>query len=177
MVTNNDEGADEDSLTKDIESINRSVSRQTLWAILFLLLMALLLATSFISISKAVNATNTLLAIEPVNRAEVMLANIEKTTLSVKQQYAKHLSKMESGDVYFIHSTYSSLYHTAQEGEEAFADFLKHHQKSVYQIASKVRGSGEWYYHHNNQIKHYINDIDKRKTQMARHIEEEINGE
>ena len=80
---------------------------------------------------------------------------------------------MDDDSIYTVNRKFKVIYEVSQQSELDYGLFLEGYQKAVYQVASKVRGSGEWYYYYDRDLKKLISNNNLRKTQMGRYLKAE----
>ncbi|MEE8059939.1 MAG: hypothetical protein V3T17_19230 [Pseudomonadales bacterium] len=173
----NDSEADDDekekALQAKIELFGAEYSRQMWIAILFIPLMLIAFLVGVLSLSSAVKTADLLLAVKPENRAGLFANRIEKVNQKVRDQYAVHVNKMDDESIYTVNRKFELLYELSLESEKDYGILLDTYQKSIYQIASKVRGSGEWYFYYDRKLKQLIDSNKRRQLLMSRYFQEE----
>ena len=153
MAEDDNEAGDKDGAeTKEptmedkIALLSGQGTRQLVLAVVLLILMPVLFVVCILSLASAVKTTDRLFAIEPVNRAGILSKEIDKVKKNIENQYAEHLVKMEDQTIFTVSDKFTTLYSVSQQSESDYGKLLLAYQQAVYQTASNVRGSGEWYF-------------------------------
>ena len=169
------QGDEEESASFDekIEQLASISARQMWTALAFIFLAVLVFAIGIGSLSMAVKSADELLAIKPENRVERFYSDVSKVQKEVELQYAEHLDKMDDEAIFSVSKKFELLYELSLESESDYGVFLNTYEKSVYQIASKVRGSGEWYFYYDKTLKKLIFNNQRRVKSMKRYFQEE----
>ncbi len=169
--TDDNGGEQEVTLESKIDLIASQSFRQMVLASLCLVLMPVLFVVCVVSLATAVKTSDRLFAIEPNNRAEIFGKKIKKVQADVEAQYGEYHAKMEDQSIFNVNEKFEILYELSRESEADYGKMLIVHQKSVYQIASKVRGSGEWYHYHDRKLARLVATGSRRQAQMDRYFQ------
>jgi hypothetical protein len=169
MATDDNENT-EDSL----ESRSVVVSKTVFWQLIIAaLLLPVSIAVLFFSIKelKVISDKATELEeFQPVSRFEIMKQNLDKTYLVIEDQYAIHLHKMKDEDLLRLNVRFNTIYTSAYQNEKQYADFIRVYQQGAYELASRVRGSGEWFEFYNIDLNGLKEKAEFRERSLAKLI-------
>lgn len=171
--------ADRDDADQDDDSgYDQAIFRYTKQAYTHLLVNALLVflllggfVVGLIVLKNTVADVEMLLAIKPENRAEAMEKKIAKTRQAVEQQYADYKAKMEDDSIYAVNKKFEVIYEVSSSSEQDYSALLSLFQDAAYQVASKTRGSGEWFYYYEKELKQFALRQRQRQAKLDAYLE------
>lgn len=116
------------------------------------------------------NTADALLAIKPENRADMFRKKIASVRKRVKGQYADYEARMKDKSIYAISNIFKVLYKVTIEEEQDYGRLLRDYSDASYELASRVRGSGEWYYYYEREVGANIRRQRAMETQMKDYL-------
>ena len=128
----------------------------------------------FVTQLKATHDSFTELAAKQVeSRFDVFSRKIKKAKKTAASQYQAHFAKREAKGLVDVHKTYTTLNEMTYQAEQDFLEFLSLYQKLSYESASRVRGSGEWFYYFNKDILALRKKTEQREKKMTDYFQDE----
>lgn len=124
------------------------------WLLLFL--MAGLSVGGLAVLGKMLQTTDELMAVEPETRSQALRKKIALVQNNVKKQYQAYEARMDDQSVFTINKAFGVMYQVSRTFEEDYARLLAGYQKSSFNLASRVRGSGEWYFYYERELNAFI---------------------
>jgi hypothetical protein len=170
--SNDDPADDEISMEDKIGHLTKTTFRQLIFSIGFLFFMPALLIACLLGLGRSVETSDALMAIEPVNRVALFDAEIKKVWNKTQNQYAQHLLKMEDQSIFTVNEKFEVLYALSKQSEADYGRMIAAHHKAMYQIASKVRGSAEWYFYYDKKLTALASNQSHRESKMNSYFEE-----
>lgn len=168
------DGADEaDQLIEQVSLVVASSNRQHWLAIICLFSMPILLAVFVTITAKLVKRSDSILAIEPVNRTAVFSGKIDKVKAGVEKKFLQHHQKMQDPTIAGINRKFKQLYALSLQSDIEYAQSMEQYQAATFQLASKTRGSGEWYFYHKKMIDQLHAGQKQRAQQISDYIDRE----
>jgi hypothetical protein len=141
-----------DSIEQRSAVAAKHFSRYLLLSVLALLLVLACLAGGGLTLKKVVEQVTAMTADQPLSRFEVFNEAIDDVKKNVEAQYAEHTQKMEADNILEMNVKFNGIYTMAHESEKSFTLQIKHFQSGMYQLASRTRGSGEWFKYYKKDI-------------------------
>ena len=163
---NGDDESKESSIDKKIELVADKNTRHLLIIIILLLVIPILVVVCVLNLVQAVKTTDKLMANQPGNLTRIFSDNILSVQADLEIKYNKHLNKMDDSSIFVANKKFQILYTLSQESEADYGKMLTAYQNSIYTIASKVHGSGEWFFFFDGQLKKIIHNQSRRESQM-----------
>jgi hypothetical protein len=154
-----------------IALIQRMVSRQQWLMLGFIPLMLIVLVIGILSLGGVHKKTSALVADKPENRAESYAVKISSVQNKVEQQYQQHLSRMEDPSILTVNEKFRAIYELSQQSERDYAALLELYQKMAYDSASRVKGSGEWYYYYERKVADSVKKAKDRESKMRQYFQ------
>ena len=154
MATRDDR--DDESMEEDILRHTRQVYKHLLTASLVLFLLFGAFGGGLFALVNAIDRADELLAVKPENRADKLGKKIANTRESVEKQYADLEARMQDETITNVRKRYQIIYDMSQQDERDYAQLLSSYQQASYQIAGRIRGSGEWYHYYERDLKELI---------------------
>ncbi len=111
--------------------------------------------------------------IEPENRADIFADKIEDTEKLIQNQYAEYLDKMQDDSIFQLNEKFQIMYEVSKESEQDYSRLLDIYRDATYQLSSKVRGSGEWFYYYDRRLNNFIASQNSREQDMFSYFAEE----
>jgi hypothetical protein len=174
MVTDRDEsGAEEITLEDKIQIVSDQSKVHLLVSAIFLPFLIAILIAGLLLLSNAHESTTIMVAKKPQTRAELFHKKIETVHSQVETQYSQFLNKMDDESIFTVSKKFEVIYDLSLESELANTELLESYQALAYETASRVRGSGEWYYYYEQKISRFIMLSKSREKKMKAYFEED----
>lgn len=148
---------------EDTQEIEQAVLRHTrqvyshlLSGLLVLFVAVGLSVGGLVVLSNLLRTADELLAVEPENRSEALKKQIASVRNDVEKQYQEYHSRMEDDSVFRINKAFAVMYQVSGQFEADYAKLLLGYQKTSFNLASRIRGSGEWYFYYERELSAYI---------------------
>lgn len=171
MAEDDDDNA---KLLKKLKPKNALASKHFWWGFGLLPLWILVFAVGVFSLASAFKTTTALLAIKPENRTELFARKIKATTKQVEEDYQALLQQMEDPRIDKVNTNFGLLYEVSLQSEQDYSAFVDLYKKAVYQVASKTKGSGEWYFYYDRDLDKLINNGNKRRLDLEKYLDKGI---
>ena len=171
MVEDKDDN--EVNLEEKIESLRQKSLGHFWGGMVFLLLLLIAFAMGVTVLASAHATTATITIKNPEQRAELLAKKIANVKTKAEGQYAKYLNKMDDDTILAVDETFEVLYHLSMESEEQYTELLATYQAMVYGAASRIKGSGEWFYYYEQNIIRLVNAAKNREQKLKQHISED----
>ena len=153
--------------------VAKKFGRYLLLAVLALLLVLACLAVGVLTLKNVVQQVTAMAAEQPLSRFEVFNSAIDTVEKDVAEQYAQHTQKMEGGAILEMNVKFNTIYNIAHENEQAFTGLIKHFQSGMYQLASRTRGSGEWFDYYKRDVESLHERSVSRASKLIRYTKKE----
>lgn len=154
------------SLTDKI-TLTESVANRQQWIMLgFLAFMLLVLVLGILSLGSVHKAARAMSADKPENRFDSFRAKISLVHDKVEEQYQQHLNKMQDQSILTVNEKFNVIYQLSQQSERDYVALLELYQKIAYDSASRIKGSGEWYYYYQQKLAALIKKAKARESKM-----------
>ncbi|MFA7555082.1 MAG: hypothetical protein WCY88_12595 [Spongiibacteraceae bacterium] len=164
----------EDDSSISAEDRVSGVSRKSILTMVLisicLVMMLVVFVVGLMSLVSAHKATTVLEDKNPDKKIAAMVEKIEDVKEQVGQQYDVHLSKINDGSILGANKKFKQLYQISLASEQDYLAFMTAYQKIDYEVASRVRGSGEWYFYHGKGIETLVANANKRKAALAEYL-------
>jgi len=147
----------------------KKFGRYLLLAVLALLLVLACLGLGVLTLKDVVEQVTAMEAEQPLSRFEVFNEAIDKVEKDVAEQYAQHTQKMEAGTILEMNVKFNTIYNMAHENEQAFTRLIKRFQSGMYQLASRTRGSGEWFDYYKKDVESLHERSVSRSSKLIRY--------
>ena len=135
-----------------------------------ILLLLIAFAAGLVVLAGAHKTTASLDTNKPQNRVELFARQIANVKTKAEDQYAGYLGKMDEGDILMAVQTLELFYALSMESEEQYRELLTTYQAMIYGAASKVKGSAEWFYHHEQTINRIVSAAKHREERLQRYL-------
>ena len=80
---------------------------------------------------------------------------------------------MDDDTILAVDETFEVLYQLSMESEEQYTELLATYQAMVYGAASRIKGSGEWFYYYEQNIIRLVNAAKNREQKLKQHISQD----
>ena len=80
---------------------------------------------------------------------------------------------MDDKSIFTVKEKFEIIYDLSTESEEQYTGLLKTYQVMVYETASRVRGSGEWYYYYRQKIDRLVNTAKNREQELKQYFSQD----
>ena len=168
MIDYNDKS---DSGLDDKIVLLRQQSSNHFWvSIIFLLLLIIVFALGIMALANAHNHTADISIIKPEHRVELFARNIATVKIKAEQQYATYFNKMNDDTVLAVTDTFERLHQLSIESEQQYVQLLNTYQTMIYAAASRIKGSGEWFYYYEQDISRLANAANYRQRALSQYI-------
>lgn len=144
---------DDESYDEDILRHSHEVYKHLLTASLVLFLLMGAVGGGLYALVDCIHRADDLLAIKPENRADSLGRKIASTRKGVEKQYADLEARMQDDAIKKISERYHRIYKISGEDEKGYEQLLSSYLQVSYEVASRIRGSGEWYFYYERDLK------------------------
>lgn len=165
-----EESDDNTKLLKKLKPKAALSTKHFWWCFGLLPLWILVFVAGVISLASAFKMTTELLAIKPENRSELFARKINATTKQVEEDYEALLLQMEDPRIDKVNTNFGVLYDVSWQSEQDYSAFVDLFKKAVYQVASKTKGSGEWYFYYDRDLDRLITNVEKRRSDLEAYL-------
>jgi len=163
------DGEKNDSIELRSISAAKSFTRYFMFALLALLLVLVCLGAGVLTLKSVIEKVTVMAAEQPLSRFEVFNRSIDEVEKNVADQYAQHTKKMEGDEISEMNVKFNSIYTMAHDGELAFTLLIAQFQSGMYQLASRTRGSGEWFDYYKRDIESLHEHSVSRSSKLVRY--------
>lgn len=173
MAVDGDEesGAGEITLEDKIQAVSHQSTVHLFVAVGFLPLLIAIFVGGLLMLANAHKSTSTIVAKKPENRVDLFRKKIDVVKLKTEAQYNQYLSKMDDDSIFSVNEKFEIIYELSLESEKSYTELLENYQTMVYETASRVRGSGEWYYYYEQKIARLTALSKSREQKMKEYFE------
>lgn len=172
--TETSEAAESTESMSDAEKVQR-FSRQSTWHswIAYLLLPVITVAfmAGLIGLGTLHKSTQILLADKPATPFQLFAKKIDETKAAARSQYEPYHQQMVDDSVAKNSRRLLALYQLSAAAESDYVKFLESYQALSFEMAGRVKGSGEWYFYFNQSFNGYLATAKTRQAQLAAFIE------
>ncbi|WP_101759454.1 hypothetical protein [Oceanicoccus sp. KOV_DT_Chl] len=161
----------EQTLEDKIEVVAVKASKQFWIAIACIPVILIIFVVGIITLANAHKQTSSIVAEKPVNKLEMFSRNIEGVKQKAEKQYANYLDKMEDKSILTINENFRVMYQLSGESEQDYTQLLDVYQKVNYENASRIRGSGQWFFYHEKKIKNLILRSQQREEKLMAYLQ------
>ncbi len=177
MATGKDADASDESseeqLAARIQLASKALTTQLIAGLVMIPVLLILFVVGLINLVSFHNTTRELSLQEPENLVQVFLVRIDVARSQAEKQYAVHLNKMSNGDVSDLSKKFITLYDVSLTGEKDYVRLLSSYKKLAYETASRVKGSGEWYFYYKEKIEKLNDAASKREKALVAYFNED----
>lgn len=165
MIDEADDQVAEEGAEKQAPSpFQQQLTRQLFFLLALLLVNVALLAGAFSILMYSTGSLQTMLENLPFNRMQTIQQTIEDTYPIIEEQYQPYTDQFNDPSLTDITGNYRVLFNAANASEQALLASLEVYQKSIYRIASQVRGSGAWYEYYRQRMQSAIDLTSARNS-------------
>ncbi|MGK0500730.1 MAG: phosphate uptake regulator [Oceanicoccus sp.] len=147
--------------------------KQLIIAAAMILVMLVVFVVGLLVLVNAHKATSSLVAKKPENRIESFATKIESAQGKVELQYYEHLSRMDDASIFKVNEEFKIIYQLSEQSEEDYVAFIKLYQQIAYDSASRVKGSGEWFYYYEKNVGRAVQQAEKIQRQLNTYLHRE----
>jgi hypothetical protein len=173
MTTESDETTDkeqgetsaEDRIFKRLETQSKI---HLIVSIIGIPLMMAVLSAGLINLGKLHKITLELNKSKPASLEDVYSKKIAKVKLRAENQYKQYRDKMESSKALSENNKLTKLFEYTVSSEADFVSFLEAYKDLSYDTASKVKGSGEWYFYFNKSLEEIVDKGKVRHGEISK---------
>lgn len=151
------------------EVVRKKYSRYFLMSVLALSVVTACLVVGFLGLKQIYETVAIMEAEQPLSRFDVFNKEIDEIKIIVKEQYAQHTEKMEVDDIREKNLKFNTIYNMAHEHEMDYSSVIKNYKKGMYQMASRTRGSGEWFEYFSKDIDVLYESSVERVSKLVRY--------
>ena len=152
----------------------RQQSSSHFWvSIVFLVLLIIAFAMGVMALANAHANTAAISIIKPEHRAQLFNRKMTTAKAKAEQQYASYLNKMNDDAILAVTDTYETLHQLSIESERQYAQLLTTYQAMVYDAASRIKGSGEWFYYYEQDIIRLVSAANNRQRALKQYISQD----
>ncbi|MBL4827514.1 MAG: hypothetical protein JKY66_07350 [Spongiibacteraceae bacterium] len=170
MADDNVENDDEGVASDVVYALKYQATFHSLLSSALLLITAILIAVFVLCLVSGIESVKVLVELKPENRVEQMAKKIELGLKAAESQYAEHLDKMNDSSIFTVSEKFKILYEASFESEQDNGQMLSDYQQITYQIASRTKGSGEWFQFYDEKLNKYIKANKKRELALSRYV-------
>ena len=157
------------SATPSMSQVKKMGKQSFFHMIMALIALVLLTGGIFLGVTQIPpihNKIATLQELQPGHRFDEFSDKIDKIRKKVEKDYGGHAMRMQDEIIISTYTNFSNMYLAASESESAYLEMLIQYQKTSYQQAKNVRGSGEWYEFYDGHLSDYITNAQTRVNQL-----------
>ncbi len=160
-------------LARKSEMVAKKVSKP-FWVSVFMLpVVVILFVVGLILLVNANEKASHILAEKPENKVDSFSKKISVTKDKASQQYNKHLEKMEDESIFTVNQKFRSMYQISKESEADYVTLVNQYQKLSYDMASRINGSGEWFYYFDQKVAKLLAQARERESEMVQYFKDE----
>lgn len=165
---------DDDELDANLEAEvlvhSKQIYSHMIVASLLLLVCVGIAVGGLMLLGNLIQSADTLLAIKPENRAEMLHKKIQLARRNTENAYAAEFAKMENKSIYDINNKFKVMYKLSLQFEQDYADTLVAYQQASFNIASRIRGSGEWYFYYERELNQLVGLQQQHQQQLQNYL-------
>ena len=165
-----DRGDGDDQYDEAIMQLTKQSYTHLLVGILLTFLLVGAVIGGLITLVGSMQKIDELLAIKPENRAEAIGKDIEQTQAQVAKAYADYKAEMEDESIYAVKKKFAVIYEMSKEAEQQYSLLLSEYQTAMYQVASRTRGSGEWYFYYEKDLRQLVTHQRQREQFLSAYL-------
>lgn len=171
--TDTGEEAGEKQLADRIKLASKTVTRHLIVGMMIIPVLLILFVVGLINLVSFHNTSKELALQEPDTLVQVFSVRIDAARSDAERQYAVHLDKMTSGELSELSKIFVTLYDVSQTSERDYVRLLSTYQQLAYESASRVKGSGEWYFYYKEKIKKLNDAASKREKDLIAYLDQD----
>ncbi|MEH6909398.1 MAG: hypothetical protein V7459_02350 [Oceanicoccus sp.] len=169
-----DAGAGEESSDKKlagrVQQTSKKVGAQFVVGLVIVPVLLILFVVGLLNLVSFNKMTKELALKEPDNLGQVFSVRIDAAQNEAERQYAEHLDKMANGEIFEVSKKFITLYETSLASEKDYTRLLSTYQQLSYESASRVKGSGEWYFYYKEKIQKLSDAALKREEALITYL-------
>jgi hypothetical protein len=143
-------------------------SKLHLWlAVIGIPLMMVTMMAGLVALVELKKSTDGLLQEKPEGFVGSYSSKISAVKGRAAAQYQQYFQQMEDNSDIAGSIRLGQIYQLGLASESAYVDLLANYQQLNYELASRVKGSGEWYYYFKKSLDDAADKAAKRQSAMA----------
>lgn len=160
----------DENVEQGILTHSQQVYKHLIAGLLILFVGAGAALAGIVSLASLIATADELLAIKPENRADTLSRNIALTRRSAEKGYAELAARMEDDSIFSVNRQFEVMYRASLDNERDYLRLLGLYQQASFNVASRIRGSGEWYYYYERELSDFIKRQQQLETQVADYL-------
>jgi hypothetical protein len=174
MATDEDAGVNEESgeqqLADRIQQASKKVGTQFVVGLVVVPVLLILFVVGLLNLVSINKTTKELAFKEPDDLVQIFSVRIDAAQSEAEKQYAVHLDKMSNGEIFEVSKKFMTLHEVSLASEKDYARLLSSYQELSYDSASRVKGSGEWYFYYKEKIQKLSDAALKREEALISYL-------
>lgn len=164
-----DSGSDE-AMEADVLRLTKQTYTHMIASLLLLFVGAGAALGAVMVLSGLIVSADTLLAIKPENRADSLSKSIAVTRSKAERGYAELQARMQDESIFAINKKFKVMYGVSLENERAYGRVLEAYQQASFNIASRIRGSGEWFFYYERDLMQLIQQHQRHEAKITEYL-------
>lgn len=166
-----DEVSDADeNLEADVLRLTRQTYTHMIASLLLLFVGAGASLGAVMLLSSLITSADQLLSIKPETRADSLSKHIAATRSKAERDYAALEARMDDESIFAINKKFKVMYDISLQNERSYGEMLDSYQQASFNIASRIRGSGEWYFYYERDLMRLIKQQQNHEASMAQYL-------
>lgn len=167
MIEDDDQ---DDNIEGDILAHSKQIYSHMVVASVLLFVCIGFAVGGMVILGNLIQSADTLLAIKPENRADALHKKIQLAHRNTEKAYAAEIAKMDNKSIFDINNKFRVMYKLSLQFEQDYADTLLAYQQASFNIASRIRGSGEWYFYYERELNQLVGLQQQHQKQLQNYL-------
>ncbi|EAW31853.1 hypothetical protein GP2143_05365 [marine gamma proteobacterium HTCC2143] len=163
----------EEQLAERIQEASQKAKTQWVTGLVMVPILLIVSIVGVLSLVSFHGSTRELESQKPEDLVQIFSARIDVARRQAEEQYAVHSEKMSNGDIFEVSKKFTTLFDVSQTSESDYARLLSTYQQLAYESASRVKGSGEWYFYYKGQVSSLSNAANKREAALITYFNDD----
>lgn len=168
-----DDDTEESKFDSKLKLQSSRINKQLLTGAILLPILLVALVVGILSLGNIHKTTQALKLQEPENRVDEFSNRIDAVKEKVKAQYGKHTEKMNAKGIFDVSEKFGVMYDLSIQSESDYLVLLESYQTLIYESASRVRGSGDWFEFYEPQVRALLKAAQAREEKMKRYFNDQ----
>ena len=162
----------EEQLAERIQEASQKAKTQWVTGLVMVPILLIVSIVGVLSLVSFHGSTRELESQKPEDLVQIFSARIDVARRQAEEQYAVHSEKMSNGDIFEVSKKFTTLFDVSQTSESDYARLLSTYQQLAYESASRVKGSGEWYFYYKEKVRKLNDAAIKREQALVEYFDE-----
>lgn len=155
-----------DTAVDVFQVLEKQSSRHWWLAIIGIPLVMATFMAGLIGLAEIKKSTDTLMLDKPESFSSSYSTKIQAVKGRAAAQYQQYFQQLEDNASIADSIRLGQLYQLGLAGESDYVSLLTNYQQLYYELASRVKGSGEWYYYFKKSLGEETDKASKRQAAM-----------